>query len=116
MSSRFKAHYAAYIEEDYEKAITEIDRVISINPTIQYTRFVKFDISEKFGDIKNMKSIIQFFEESELRSKYHNNYIYMKSLLIKREDSVKEAKKYFKSNIKNYTEQAKERFINRLEK
>lgn len=38
----------------------------------------------------------------------------MKSLLIKREDSVKEAKKYFKNNIKNYTEQAKERFINRL--
>lgn len=62
-----------------------------------------------------MKSIISRFENSDLKSKYYNNYIYMNSLLISKIQSIEEAKKYFKENISNYTEQAKERFLNRLD-
>lgn len=116
MSPRFKAQYAAFIDDDFDKAIEEIDQAILINPTIQYARFVKFDIADRFGEIDIMKEIIRFFEESDLKVKYHNNYIYMQSLLIKREQGIDKAISYFNNNIRNYTIQAKERFINRLEK
>lgn len=116
MSSRFKAQYAAFIDENFSEAIIEIDKAISINPDIQYARFVKFDIADKFNELEIMKSILDFFEKPDLNVKHHNNYVYMKSLVMKRESGIDEAKKYFINNIKNYTEQAKERFINRLEK
>ncbi|NQK45573.1 toll/interleukin-1 receptor domain-containing protein [Streptococcus suis] len=115
MSPRFKAQYAAFVEDDFEKAITEIDKAISINPTIQYARFVKFEIADRFGDIEMMNQILKDFEEAELKTKYHNNYIYMKSLILSREAGVDEAKRFFLNHIKNYTDQAKNRFMNRLE-
>ena len=115
MTPRLQAQYFAFIGNDYDSAIESIDEAIHINPDIQYATFIKFDIAEKFGDIEMMKSIISRFENSDLKSKYYNNYIYMNSLLISKIQSIEEAKKYFKDNISNYTEQAKERFLNRLD-
>ena len=115
MTARLQAQYFAFIDEDYDNAIDYIDRAISINPDIQYARFIKFDIAEKFGKIDMMKSIIRQFETSDLKSKYHNNYVYMNSLLISKIKNADEAKSYFCKNISNYTELAKERFLNRLD-
>lgn len=115
MTPRLQAQYFAFIENDYDSAIESIDEAIYINPDIQYATFIKFDIAEKFGDIEMMKSIISRFENSDLKSKYYNNYIYMNSLLISKIKNADEAKSYFCKNISNYTELAKERFLNRLD-
>ncbi|MBJ8350238.1 toll/interleukin-1 receptor domain-containing protein [Streptococcus zalophi] len=116
MALRLEAQYNAFIEGDYLSAIENIDRAILANPDIQYARFLKFDIVERFNKIDEMKEILDYFSDPELQSKHHNNYVCMKSIVISHEKGAREAKRFFHENIKNYTEEAKERFIGRLER
>ena len=116
MAPRLKAQYKAFIENDYDSAIENIDLAISINSDIQYARILKFDIVERFDKIDEMKEILDYFSDPDLKNKHHNNYVCMKSSIIKKEIGYKEAKNYFEENIKNYTKQAKERFLTRLER
>ena len=52
-----------------------------MNENIHYARLVKFDIAEKFGDIKTMQDIADYFKKVELRQRYNNNIVCMDSLI-----------------------------------
>lgn len=116
LTFRFKAQYAAFIDNDYDKAMEEINQAINMNETLQYARLVKFDIAEKFNDIHTMQDVVDFFSKDDLNKRYGSAVIYMKSLIKARKGEVTEAITYFTNNIKYYTDDAKDRFILRLRK
>lgn len=116
LTLRFKAQYAAFMENDYDVAIGYINQAIEMNENIHYARLVKFDIAEKFGDIKTMKDIADYFKKVELRQRYNDNIVCMDSLIRAKKGDCIGAIEYFKMHIKNYTDEAKDRFIIRLNK
>lgn len=116
MTLRFKAQYAAFIDGDYEKAISLIDQAIDMNKSIHYARLVKFDIAERFGDLNTMEDIVRYFSSSELKQRYQDNIICMNAMIKAKKGDCSGAVEYFKINIKNYTDAAKDRFEVRLNK
>jgi len=116
MTLRFKAQYAAFIDGDYEEAISLIDQAIDMNKSIHYARLVKFDIAERFGDLNTMEDIVRYFSSSELKQRYQDNIICMNSMIKAKKGDCSGAIEYFKINIKNYTDAAKDRFEVRLNK
>ena len=116
LTLRFKAQYAAFIENDYDKAISYVDQAIEMNESIHYARLAKFDIAERFDDIEMMQEIVDYFRKVELKQRYHDNIVCMDSLIKAKKGDCAGAIEYFKMNIKNYTEEAKDRFIIRLNK
>lgn len=83
---------------------------------IHYARIVKFDICERFDMLDDMRQIIKFFEQPEYKNKYHNNIISFKAILLAKEGQIDEAVDYFRGNIRDYTEDAKDKFIVKLER
>ena len=116
LTLRFKAQYAAFIDNDYDVSIGYINQAIEMNENIHYARLVKFDIAEKFGDIKTMQSISDYFKKPELKQRYNDNIICMDSLVRAKNGDCVGAIEYFKMHIKNYTDEAKDRFVIRLNK
>ena len=116
MTLRFKAQYAAFIDGDYEESIAIIDQAICMNKSIHYARLVKFDIAERFGDIITMENIVAYFSGQELKQRYHDNIVCMNALIKAKKGDCLGAIEYFKVNIKNYTDEAKDRFEIRLNK
>ena len=66
--------------------------------------------------IKTMRQIINFFEQPEYKNKYHNNIISFKAILLAKEGQIDEAVDFFRGNIRDYTEDAKDKFIAKLER
>ena len=108
--------YKYAYENDYDAAIGYINQAIEMNENIHYARLVKFDIAEKFGDIKTMQDIADYFKKVELRQRYNDNIVCMDSLIRAKKGDCIGAIEYFKMYIKNYTDEAKDRFIIRLNK
>lgn len=79
-------------------------------------RIVKFDICERFDMLDEMRQIINFFEQPEYKNKYHNNIISFKAILLAKEGQIDEAVDFFRGNIRDYTEDAKDKFIAKLER
>lgn len=77
LTLRFKAQYAAFIENDYDEAIGYIDQAIEMNENIHYARLVKFDIADRFDDIAMMQEIVDYFRKAELKQRYHDNISFM---------------------------------------
>ena len=116
MAVRFKAQYSAFVDHDYDRAIALINQAISMNPGINHARLVKFDIAEYFDDLTTMESVIEFFKSPELKQRYNDNIICMDSILKAKRGDISGAIDYFKSNIRNYTDEAKKRFESKLKK
>lgn len=116
LTLRFRAQYAAFIEGSYEEAIALIDQAIDMNKSIQYARLVKFDIAERFDDLNTMEGIVNYFNSPELKQRYQDNIICMNAMIKAKKGDCLGAIEYFKMNIKNYTDAAKDRFEVRLNK
>ena len=116
LTLRFKAQYAAFIKNDYDEAIGYVNQAIEMNENIHYARLVKFDIAERFDDIEMMQEIVDYFRKVELKQRYHDNIVCMDSLIKAKKGDCTGAIEYFKMHIKNYTDEAKDRFIIRLNK
>ena len=116
MAKRCNAQYAAYYCDDRELSLKYINEAIEMNPNIQYARLAKFDICERFGMTSEMEEIVAYFEQPEYKNKYSNNVVIFKSILAAREGNIDMAITYFKDNIKYYTDQAKQNFVNRLQR
>lgn len=116
MTLRFRAQYAAFIDGDYEESMALIDKAIEMNKSINYARLVKFDIAERFDDLETMESIVNHFSSAELKQRYHDNIICMNAIIKAKKGDCLGAVEYFKINIKNYTDAAKDRFEVRLNK
>lgn len=114
MLLRCKAEYEAFYNENEELAICLINKAISEYPYLNYAQSIKFDICEKFNRVEEMKNIVSFFKKEENYKKYHNTVVCFESILKAKNGNVDEAMKYFNQNIRNYTDQAKERFSQKL--
>lgn len=116
LTFRFKAQYAAFIENDYDTAIEYIDQAIGMNQKIQYARLIKFDIAERFEDIETMQEIVNYFKVPELKQRYRDNIVCMDSVIKAMRGDLYAAIEYFNTNIRNYTDKAKDQFIIHLNK
>lgn len=116
MALRFKAQYVAFIEGNYDEATSLINQAIDMNKSIHYARLVKFDIAERFDDLDTMEEIVNYFCNSELKQRYQDNIICMNAMIKAKKGDCLGAIEYFRMNIKNYTDAAKDRFEVRLNK
>ncbi|MBC6004138.1 MAG: TIR domain-containing protein [Paeniclostridium sordellii] len=113
MLLRCKAQFEAFCNNNEEDALILVNKSIQDYPRLNYARIVKFDICEKFKRIDDMKDIINYLEENGSGSS-SNTIVIFKSILMSIEGRSEEASRYFNTRIKNYTEQAKDRFTQRL--
>lgn len=116
MTLRCKAQYGAFCDNNKEMALSMINQAIDLNPNIQYARIVKFDICEKFGMLDEMKHILAFFEQPDFKNKYMNNIICFRAVIMASEGNVDNAISLFKTSIRDYTEEAKDKFVMKLER
>jgi tetratricopeptide (TPR) repeat protein len=116
MTLRCQAQMEAFYNDNKEGALSLIDNAIDMNPNIQYARLVKFDICERFNMFEEMEQIIHFFEQPEYKNKYLNNVISFKSIMMAKRGNINEAVEFFKKFIRDYTDDAREKFIIRLER
>lgn len=116
MYLRCSAQFEAFYNDSLEKSLSNINKAIFLNPNIQYARLVKFDICDKFNLLSEMEEILNFFKQPEFRNKYLNNIVCFTAILMAKSGRVEEAVEYYKENIKNYTEEAKDKFVIRLNK
>lgn len=116
MTLRCRAQVEAFYDGNEEEALSLIGQAIEMNSNIHYARIVKFDICERFDMLDEMRQIINFFEQPEYKNKYHNNIISFKAILLAKEGQIDEAVDFFRGNIRDYTEDAKDKFIAKLER
>lgn len=116
MELRCRAQFEAFYNDSEETAMSYINQAIEMNPDIQYARIVKFDICERFNRIDEMKDILEFLKKKDYLNKYHNNVICFTAIIMAKEGKVEEAIDYYSNNIRNYTDEAKDKFIIRLNK
>lgn len=114
MFLRCTAQYKAFCEDNEDEAIYFINKAIEMNPNINYARIVKFDICDKFNLINEMDEIIDFFKKDELKRKFHNNLVCFECIRMAKDGKIEESVSNFNINIRNYTDEAKEKFITRL--
>lgn len=113
---RCKAQYEAFYNEQEDIALADIEKAINLNSDIHYAYIVKFDICEKFNRIQDMKGILEIFRQKEMKNKYFNNIICFESILKAKEGKIKEAVLHYENNIRNYTDEAMQKFVDRLRK
>lgn len=58
----------------------------------------------------------KLFRTTGIQNKYHNNIISFKAILLAKEGQIDEAVDFFRGNIRDYTEDAKDKFIAKLER
>lgn len=116
MEMRCRAQMEAFYNDSQETALKYINQAIDMNSNIQYARIVKFDICERFGLIEEMRDILSFFKQHEYKTKYHNNIICFEAMLLAINGEVERASRYFIDNIRDYTDEAKDKYIARLNK
>lgn len=113
MYLRCKAQFEAFYNEDEELAISIINQDIKEYPYLNFAYMVKFDICEKFNRIEDMKEIVKHLQSIDAK-RYHNNIVCFQSIISALEGKVHIAVEYFEKNIRNYTDQAKDRFTQNL--
>lgn len=112
MYGRCKALYLAYVEQNYETALSQINETILEFPRDKkYALVVKFDIARLFDKIDTMEEIIQELEDEGANS---NTIVISRSKLLAAQNRVEEAVKYFSKNIAFFTEESKLVFCERL--
>lgn len=116
MTLRCKAQYEAFYNDEEAKSLQYINQAIDMNPNIQYARIVKFDICDRFDLIEDMKEILEFFRQAEYKIKYQSNIICFQSIVLAKEGNIHKAVEYFCANMKDYTDEAKDKFIVKLNK
>lgn len=114
MTLRCKAQFEAIYNDNLEQALFFINQAIEMNSSKQYARIVKFDICDRFDLLDEMKEILAFFKQPEYRNRYQMNIVCFQSIIIAKEKNVNEAIDYFNNNIKYFTDEAKQKFIAKL--
>ena len=112
MYSRCKALYAAYVEENYDSALTLINQAIIDFPRDKkYALAVKFEIALLFSKIDTMQEAIK---ELEAEGSNNNTVVICKSKLLATQNKIDDAVECFLKNISFFTEESKKTFCERL--
>lgn len=112
MYERCNALYLAYVERDYDAAITEIDFAVREFPKDRkYALAVKFDIARLFNRTDEMQNAI---DQLETDGSNNNTIVICKSKLLADQGKVAEAIVYFSKNISFFTEETKASFCEKL--
>lgn len=112
MHSRCRALYLAYVEQDYDTALSQINRAASDFPRDKkYALVVKFDIAQLFKKIDTMQETIK---ELEAEGTNNNTVVICRSKLLVVQNKIDEAVEYFSKNISFFTEESKKTFFERL--
>jgi len=113
MYSRCYALSLAYIEENRERALAQIEDSLESFPKDKvYAMIVKFDIALFFCEKNIMKQTL-----NDLRSvKANRNTIIVCESKYKALDNIDEARSFFNREIKFFTEESKKEFCDRLVK
>lgn len=116
MSLRCNAQMQAFYYENYDKAISYIENAINKTPDLVYGKLTKFDICEKFNDLKGMNEVYkELCESKDFNERYSHTKVIFNSLILAKKDSIGSAKSYFNENIRYFTEDAKKLFLEKLE-
>ena len=112
MYSRCKALYFAYVEQDYDAALSQVNQAVLDFPRDKkYALIVKFDIAQLFNKIDTMEETIQ---ELEAEGSNNNTVVISRSKWLAAQNRVDEAVNYFTKNISFFTEESKQAFCERL--
>lgn len=112
MYGRCEALYLAYVEQDYDAALSQVNQTALDFPRDKkYALVVKFDIAQLFNKIDTMEETIQ---ELEAEGSNNNTVVISRSKLLAAQNRVDEAVEYFSKNISFFTEESKQAFCERL--
>lgn len=112
MYGRCRALYSAYVEQDYDVALSQINQAILDFPRDKkYALVVKFDIAQLFKKIDTMQETIKELEAEGTNS---NTVVICRSKLLVAQNKIDEAVEYFSKNISFFTEESKKVFGERL--
>lgn len=112
MYSRCNALYLAYVEQNYDTALSQINQAASNFPRDKkYALVVKFDIAQFFSKIATMQETIK---ELETEGANVNTVVICRSKLLAAQNKIDEAIEYFSKNITFFTEESKKTFCERL--
>lgn len=112
MYMRCNALYLAFVEEDYDAALNEIEEAVFQYPRDKkYALVVKFDIAQRFNDEEAMDSTIAQLEEEGANT---NSVVICRAKLLATQGKQTEAVAYFLKNISFFTEDSKKSFCEKL--
>ena len=112
MYGRCNALYIAYVENNYEAAIKEIERVQEEFPRDQkYAFSVRFDIARRFHKTEEMERVIKLLEADGTSS---NTIVICRSRLLAVQGDIDKAIEYFLKNISFFTDDSKQTFCEKL--
>ena len=112
MYARCNALYLAYVEQDYNAALSQINHAVLDFPRDKkYALAIKFDIAQLFRRIDVMQETIA---ELESEGSKNNTVIICKSKLLAAQNQIDEAIRFFSNNITFFTEDSKRSFCERL--
>ena len=112
MYGRCNALYFAYVEQNYDAAIKEINRVQEDFPCDKkYALTIKFDISRIFHKLEEMENVIKLLEADGTNN---NTLVICKSKLLADRGETDKAINYFLSSISFFTDESKKTFCEKL--
>lgn len=112
MFCRCRALYLAYVNNDYNAAITAIDEATTQFPRDRkYALSIKFEITRLFRKNPEMEQVIHALEADGANN---NAIVICESKLLAVQNRIEEAIEYFNNNISYFTEESKITFIARL--
>ena len=112
MYGRCRALYLAYVEDNFEAALSCIDEAaINFPKDKKYALIVKFDVARLFNIIEEMDCVIR---ELEVDKSNENTIVICRSKLLADQGRVDDAVEYFCKNIRFFTDESKKAFCDKL--
>ena len=114
MYSRCQALFSAYVENDYQTALSQIDQsVIDFPVDKKYALTVKFQIARRFRDFDEMEKTIRLLEGEGANN---NTIVICRSKLLAQQNKIDDAVEYFSKHISFFTDESKLTFCEKLKK
>ena len=112
MYGRCKALYLAYVEENYDAALSCIDQASTNFPKDKkYALTVKFEIARLFHKTDEMERVIKVLE---VDGSNENTIVICRSKLLADQNRIDDAVDYFCNNIAFFTDDSKKAFCEKL--
>jgi len=115
MFLRATAEFYAFNQNDESRAINTINDSIRKYPESLFSKFAKFEISEKFKNIKGMEDALQSLEFLDRNSYFFNAFLRARILLLAHKGEKDKAYGSVETNLKNFPSTTKLKIRNKIE-